>query len=199
MKSAIWGRTKQLAMKLLWLVAALIFVTSAFAQTKEGTWTVKVVRSPMGDRSYAVASAEATETFNGERPRLVIACEVTRDGMSHGPLNVFVDLGAPLMLADHFKDRGKPLPISTKIDDAARISDLWHQSETFRELFHDATDADQRAFVRWLSDSKRFMVELSLSTSNTKAFGFTTAGLKPYVPVLAQACGWHNLSAKKDK
>ncbi len=186
-RSAVWGRTiKTLFIKLFWTITALFFSSAGLAQT----WTVKVLRSPMGDRSYAVASADATDTFNGQRPRLVIACEVSRDGTSHGPLNVFVDLGTPLMLGDHFKDRNKPLPINTKIDDATRIADLWHQSDTFGELFHDATDADQRAFVRWLSDSKRFTMELSLGAGK-RVFGFATAGLKPYVPVLAQACGWH--------
>ncbi len=190
--SAVWGRKlKTLFFKLFWIVAALFFSATGLAQTREGTWSVHIVRSPMGDRSYAVASADATETFNGARPRLVIACEVTHDGVSHGPLNVFIDLGAALMLGEHFKDRTKPLPVSTKIDDMSR-ADLWHQSDTYHELFHDASDADQRAFIRWLSDSKRFMVGLSLGgTSNNKAFVFATAGLKPYVPTLAQACGWH--------
>jgi len=195
--SAVWGRVgfKKMLSKLFWLIAAIFFggVIGSAAQTKDGEWSVHIVRSPMGDRSFAVASSEAASMFNGARPKLVIACEVTRDGNSHGATNIFVDLGAPLMLAQHFKDRNKSLPINTKIDDAQRISDRWHQSETFRELFHDAdTEADQRAFVRWMSESKRVMVELAMGEPNdVKVFGFTTTGLKPYVPVLAQACGWH--------
>lgn len=191
--SAVWGRSiaKKLLHKLFWGIAAIFFGGVMMSQTKEGIWAVKIVRSPMGDRSYAVASADGTENFNGERPRLVIACEVSHDGTPHGPLNVFVDLGAPLVLASHFKDRNKPLAISTKIGKMDHMMEKWHQSDNFRELHHDGTEAQQRAFVRWLSDSKSVEVEISLDTSSNKVLAFTTAGLKPYIPVMAQACGWH--------
>jgi hypothetical protein len=171
----------------LFLVLFFSCVVST-AQVKEGLWTVAVTRSPMGDRSFMVASSPAATMFQGGRPRLVIACEVVRDGVSRG-LNVFVDIGSPLMLTEHFK--AKSVPVSVKIDDAKPIQDNWHQSETFREIFHDSpSDAEQRAFIRWLSDSKLLIVEFSI-LDKTQAFGFTTSGLKPYVPVLAQACGWH--------
>lgn len=192
--SAVWGRSilKELLSKFFWGIAAIFFGgVMSWGQTKEGIWAVKIVRSPMGDRSYAVASADATENFNGERPKLVIACEVSHDGAPHGPLNVFVDLGAPLVLSSNFKDRNKPLSISSKIGRMDHIVDKWHQSESFRELHHDGTEAQQRAFVQWLSESKLFMVEFGLDGNSNKVLGFTTAGLKPYIPVMAQACGWH--------
>ncbi len=188
--SAVWGRSiaRKILHKLFWGIAAIFFGgVIGSGQTREGTWSVSTVRSPMGDRSFIVASVEATENFHGTRPRLIIACEATNSAI-HGPTNVYIDLGSQVAITDNPGLGNRVFDIGLKFD-ATRTTERFRQSDRRQELFHDAVD--QKPFIRRLAESSQLIMDLSSTFNNSQVIAFTTVGLKPYVPQLAQACGWH--------